>query len=135
MPSASRFAVFRFQWLISCHFTFSFLPAGCSCLPQSVPKPHLLAGALIFTDRSPCSWGLPRPPRPVSKTYPDPPQSGLPYPFNLSHLESTASQDNELGFLLPPSLQRITTPSLCTRACLNTPSMTKSAEAETSKTS
>lgn len=79
--------------------------------------------------------GFPDLPGQWVKNYPDPPQRRLPYPFNLSHLESTALQGDELGFLLPWSLQWITPPSLCTVACLNIHSMTKSAEAETSKTS
>ena len=72
------FVAFRAPGLLSCHFKFSFLPVGCSCLSL---KPYLVAGILTFTDRSPHYWGLSRPPRLASKT--DPyihPSEGHPIP-------------------------------------------------------
>lgn len=136
MPSPSLFAVFgcKGSSLVILAFLSSQLDAvACH---RSVPKLHLLAGTLIFTDRSPCSWGLPRP---VSKSYP----WSTPERVTLSLLPHSPGNNCfpgqwaawSPGFLLSWSLQWIIPPCLCTMACLNIPSMTKPAEAETSKTS
>ena len=77
---ASLFVGFRAPGLLSCHFKFSFLPVGCSCLSL---KSYLVAGILTFTDRSPRYWGLSRPPRLASKTDPHiHPSEGHPIPLS-----------------------------------------------------
>lgn len=100
MPSPSLFAVFESKGssLVILAFLSSQLDAvACH---RSVPKLHLLAGTLIFTDRSLCSWGLHSPSGQWVKPVPDPLHRGLPSPFLLTHRKQLAFQDNELPDLL-----------------------------------
>lgn len=113
MPSPFLFAVFgsKGSSLVILAFLFSQLDA-VTC-HRSVPKLHLLAGSLIFADRSPCSWGLPGP---VSKTYP----WSKPKRVTLSLLPHSPGNNCfpgqwaawSPGFLLSWSLQWVITPSM-----------------------
>lgn len=92
MPSPSLFAVFESKGssLVILAFLSSQLDAvACH---RSVPKLHLLAGTLIFTDRSLCSWGLHSPSGQWVKPVPDPLHRGLLYPFLLTHRKQLLSR-------------------------------------------
>lgn len=139
MLSASLFAVFRVPGPISCHFSFSFLPIGCSCLSQVCPlNPTWWQGPWhLLTDLCVIGSFLDLPGQPVKPT-PLSPQWGLPSLFIFSHLESAAFQDSELHNLLFFLLHLISAadsflPVYRDMVCLSIPGMAKPAAAGTSK--
>ena len=132
---ASLFVEFRAPGLHSCHFKFSFLPVGCSCLSL---KPYLVAGILTFTDRSPRYCGLSRPPRLASKTDPHiHPSEGHPIPSSSvtwsQRLSRTVSCIISFFLLCLISAADSFLPVYWTMVCLSIPSMAKPATAGTSK--
>lgn len=139
MPSPSLFAVFESKGssLVILAFLSSQLDVVACCRP--VPKLHLAGRDPDIYWQVSMLLGASQPPRPVSKTYP----RSTPERVTLS-LPSHSSGNNCFPgqwaawspvFLLSWSLRWIIPPCLCAMACLNIPSMTKPAEADTWKTS